>query len=203
MSSSMSRPGAAPDVAAGVRAAFPDLCRRIVAEIDGVLAAIEPDQVAALVEAILAARRTFVYGAGRGGLVMRGLAMRLMHLGLPVAVVGEMTTPPIGPSDVLLVNSAKGAGPTIEAIARAGRAAGATLAVITAQPQAAVPALAERVLVLPAQTLADAEGSRSFQPMGSAYEQALWVLCDALAALLQTALGQDAETMRARHTNLE
>jgi 6-phospho-3-hexuloisomerase len=184
-------------------ASFSDLCRRILDEVAQVLAAVESAQMMALVEALLAAHRTFVYGAGRGGLVMRGLAMRLMHLGLPVAVVGEMTTPPIGPGDLLLVNSAKGAGPTIEAIAQAGRMAGATLAVITAQPGGIVSSQAQLIVYLPAQTLADAEGSRSFQPMGSVYEQALWVLGDALVVLLQASLGVDAAAMRARHTNLE
>jgi 6-phospho-3-hexuloisomerase len=129
--------------------------------------------------------------------------MRLMHLGLPVAVVGEMTTPPIGPGDLLLVNSAKGAGPTIEAVVQAGRAAGATLAVITAQPSGIVPSQAQLIVYLPAQTLADAEGSRSFQPMGSVYEQALWVFGDALVVLLQRALGEEVATMRTRHTNIE
>ena len=53
----------------------------------------QPDRVAAesaLIEAILAARRIAIYGAGREGLQMEGLAMRLFHLGLDVHVVGDM-----------------------------------------------------------------------------------------------------------------
>ena len=185
-----------------VAPAFPDLCRRVLDEIGEVLAAVDPAQVDALVTAILAARRTYVYGAGRGGLILRGLAMRMMHVGLSVAVVGEMTTPPIGPGDLLLVNSAKGAGITTAAVAQAGRAAGATLAVITAHPEGPIPAQADWVVVLRAPTMADAEG-RSAQPMGAVYEQSLWILGDLLVAYLQAALLVDVAAMRSRHTNLE
>jgi hypothetical protein len=39
--------------------------------------------------------------------------------------------------------------------------------------------------------------------MGSAFEQSLWILFDALVPMLQVRLGQSVEEMRARHTNLE
>jgi 6-phospho-3-hexuloisomerase len=182
---------------------FPDLYSHILQEMDAVLSRVDSAQVDALVQALLAARRVYVYGAGRGGLILRGWAMRLMHAGLSAAVVGEMTTPPIGRGDLLVVNSAKGAGITTAAIARAGRDLGATLAVITAQPQGPIPSLAQLVLVIPAATMADAEGTRSIQPMGAVYEQSLWVLGDLLVAQVQAARGVTTATMRARHTNLE
>lgn len=53
------------------------------------------------------------------------------------------------------------------------------------------------------QVLAEVEGSTSTQAMGSAFEQALWILFDALVPRLQVALGQSPEDMRRRHTNLE
>jgi hypothetical protein len=39
--------------------------------------------------------------------------------------------------------------------------------------------------------------------MGSAFEQALWILFDALVPRLQAATGQSADDVRRRHTNLE
>ncbi len=41
------------------------------------------------------ADRIFVVGAGRSGLVLKTAALRLMHLGLTVQVVGETTAPAI------------------------------------------------------------------------------------------------------------
>ena len=40
-------------------------------------------------------------GLGRSGLVARAFAMRLMHLGISVYVVGETTTPALSPEDCL------------------------------------------------------------------------------------------------------
>ena len=49
--------------------------------------------------------RIGVYGCGREALQIKGFAMRLFHLGLPVSVVGDMTTPALGQGDVFLVTA--------------------------------------------------------------------------------------------------
>ena len=177
--------------------------KQILAEIDRVLAAVDPQQVDALLGAITGAHRVIVYGLGREGLVMRSFAMRLMHLGLPVAVVGDMTAPPIGPGDLFLVSCGPGYLSTVEALVGAAQAAGARAAMLTAQPSAKLPRRADQLLVLPAQTMVQQEGITSVQPMGSVYEQAMWVLFDALVPMLQVRLGQSVDEMRARHTNME
>ena len=58
---------------------------------------IEDDEVERLLGAIRGARRIYVMGAGRSGLVAKGFAMRLMHLGLSSFVVGETITPSFTP----------------------------------------------------------------------------------------------------------
>lgn len=177
--------------------------RRILAEIDQVLSKVDETQVDTLCEALINARRIFAYGLGREGLVMRGFAMRLMHLGLKVAVVGDMTTPPIGPKDVFLVSCGPGYLATVEALMTVARQAGGRIVGFTAQPQAPLLHQADLVVFLPAQTMAQAEQSSSAQAMGSAFEQSLWILLDALMPRLQNTLGQTADDLRQRHTNLE
>ena len=180
-----------------------DYCRVILAEIERVLARVEEDELDALRQAILGAARIAVYGLGREGLVMRGFAMRLMHLGLPVAVVGDMTTPPLGPGDLFLVSCGPGYLSTVEALMGVAQRAGARVAMLTAQPEARLPRAADLLVTLPAQTMAEAEKSSSEQAMGSAFEQAMWMLFDGLVPQLQAALGQSAGDLRRRHTNLE
>jgi 6-phospho-3-hexuloisomerase len=180
-----------------------ELARRIVGEIEETLGRIDEAVTERLCHEILAARRLFVHGLGRGGLVMRGFAMRLMHLGFDVHVIGDMTTPPIGAGDLLLINCSKGYVATMEALLNIAQPAGGRVAMFTAQPSALLPQRSDLVITVPAQTMVDAEGSRSIQPMGSVYEQSLWVLCDALVMQLQAARGETLETMRSRHTNLE
>jgi 6-phospho-3-hexuloisomerase len=55
-----------------------------------------------------AANRIFVMGAGRSGLVARSFAMRLMHIGYQVYVVGEIVTPAVTAGDVVVAISGSG-----------------------------------------------------------------------------------------------
>lgn len=151
------------------------------------------------------AGRIAVCGCGREALQMKGFAMRLFHLGLPVAVVGDMTTPPVGPGDLLFASSGPGETGTVLALMRAARDAGAGVLLITAQPRTSAARLADRLLVVPAQTMADDQGEKrsSAFPMGSLFEGAMFVLFEAMVLKLKHRLGIADETMRARHTNLE
>ena len=74
-------------------------------------------QAAALMES---SARIFVAGAGRSGLCMRALGMRLMHLGKTVYVVGETTTPSIAAENLLVIGS--GSGKTSSLLAMAEQA---------------------------------------------------------------------------------
>ena len=56
------------------------------AEIHGVAAQIDREQLRGLADALIAAERIFVTGEGRSGFMAKAFAMRLMHLGLPVSV---------------------------------------------------------------------------------------------------------------------
>ena len=156
-----------------------------------------------LSDEIQAARRIACYGVGREGLMMRGLCMRLMHVGLDAHMVGDMTTPPLGAGDLLLVSAGPGSFSTVQALLGVARSAGARTVVVTAQPDGEAPRLADAVIYLRAQTMADDQSGSSILPMGSLYEAALLVFFDVVSILLRARTGQSAEAMRSRHTNLE
>lgn len=178
--------------------------RRAAAEITAVIDAIDPAQVAAALDALAGARRIAVHGVGREGLQMRGLAMRLYHLGLQASVCGDMNCPPVGRGDLLMVSAGPGAFSTVLALIGQARAAGAGVLVLTAQPAGACARVADRCLAIPAQTMADdLQAPASILPMGSLYEATLHVLFELLVLQLRDRLGVTAQAMRDRHTNLE
>ncbi len=72
------------------------------------LHSVDSDDLDQLKQMLLDAERIFIVGKGRSGLQMNGFAMRLMHLGLPVHVVGSVTTPNITANDLLLIGSGSG-----------------------------------------------------------------------------------------------
>src|SRR5262249_15943286 len=128
------------------------MAHQALSEVERVFAALAPDTGERLCDEILKARRIACYGVGREGLMMKALCMRLVHLALDAHVVGDMTTPPVGPGDLLLVSAGPGAFSTVLALMSVARTAGARVVVVTAQPNGAAPAKAHAVIHLPAQT---------------------------------------------------
>lgn len=178
---------------------------RAAEEIRKATAGVDPAQMEALIEALAGARRIACHGVGREGLMMRALAMRLYHMGLDAHVVGDMSCPPLGRGDLLLVSAGPGAFSTVLGLMGVARDAGAMTACVTAQPEGEAPRRADRVLVIPAQTMADDRGAAatSVLPMGSLFEGAQYLTFELLILALRDRLGIDPEAMRARHTNLE
>ncbi len=173
------------------------------AELGAAAAAVDPAALRGLADEILAARRVVLHGVGREGLMMRALAMRLFHLGRDAHVAGEMGCPAVGPGDLLIVSAGPGDFATVAALVGVARDAGARTACVTAQPAGAVPRAADRVLVIPAQTMADDRAPASVLPMGSLFEGAQFLVFEILVLLLRELSGTTPEAMRARHTNLE
>jgi 6-phospho-3-hexuloisomerase len=180
------------------------LGRAAVADLEGVIARLKDDAADDLIEAILGARRICTYGAGREGLALRGFCMRLYHMGLDAHVVADMTTPPVGPGDLLIVTAGQGWLDTAETFMKVAKNAGAGTAIVTARPVGRGARKADIRLVIPAQTLADDRGAGvSILPMGSLFEISEAIVFELIILKLRERIGETADTMRARHTNLE
>jgi len=177
----------------------------ILKELEGVLKGVDPAQTSALEEAILSARRIFTAGAGRTQLMMRALAMRLMHFGFTAYVVGETVTPACTPGDLVIIGSGSGETATLAVVAAKAKKAGAALAVITAQPDSTLTRQADVTLLLTGAAVKVNQGKAPFQPGGNTFEQSLLVLCDALVMHLLERKGivDPNAVMKEMHANLE
>jgi len=182
-----------------------DLFETALSELAVVAARIDAAEVDAACATIARARRIVLYGCGREGLQLRGFAMRLHHLGLNVAMQGDMAAPPVGQGDLLVVSAGPGELSTVTALMRVARDAGAEVLFLTAEPATPSAAIATELLTIPAQTMArDRDpAATSVLPMGSVYEGALFLLFEVMVLRLRDRLGATPEAMRARHTNLE
>lgn len=174
-------------------------------ELGGVFARLDDTQVDHAIEMIAAANKVVVFGGGRERLQIMGFAMRMFHMGLGAAVEGDMTTPPVGKGDLFIITCGPGYISTALALMEVAKAAGAAVLFITAQQAGRCAALADHIVLLPAQTMADDQGNAktSVLPMGSLFEGALFVLFEVMVLKLKDRLGITADEMRARHTNLE
>jgi 6-phospho-3-hexuloisomerase len=180
------------------------LAKGALSDLGRVFAALPDDAADALVEAIVGAKRIVAFGCGREGLQMRGFAMRLFHMGRDVAVWGDMTTPPVGPGDLLFVSAGPGYLAIAAVLVDIARKAGARTALVTAQPGGELAKRVDIVTVIPAQTMADDQGANlSVLPMGSLFETAQMIFFELVILKLRPRFHETSETMRARHTNLE
>jgi 6-phospho-3-hexuloisomerase len=185
-------------------ASVSDLARSALDDARQVLERLDQNAFESFAQAIADAKTIGLHGLGREGLQMKGLAMRLFHLGLDAHVVGEMTTPPIGPGDLLICSAGPGDFATIAALMKIAKDAGAKTAVVTAQPASSLAKSADHLLHIPAQTMADDQDAKSsVLPMGSLFELSQMLVFELLVLHLRDLKGETAATMRRRHTNLE
>jgi 6-phospho-3-hexuloisomerase len=184
---------------------FREAAKAVLKEVGRTLDRVDPAAVEHLVQLLVQAKTVFVAGAGRSGLMIRGFAMRLAHLGRSVQVVGDVTTRGIGRGDVLLVASGSGETRGILAMAQSAIEHGAKVGLITIFPDSSLARLAERRVVIPAPTPKSGRDNpeTSIQPMGSLFEQTLLVTLDVMAMMLMEKFGQTSEQMFKLHANLE
>ncbi len=172
-------------------------------ELEGVALGLDEAAVESACQTLAEARCILAHGCGREGLMLRALVMRLHHLGLRVAMQGDMTAMPLGPGDVFLCAAGPGELATVSALMTVAQAAGARVLMVTAEPDSPSPLRADQVLVLPAQTMARDQGGTSTLPMGSLFEGAMFLVFEVMVLRLARILNQGPEAMRARHTNME
>ena len=142
------------------------------------------------------ARRTFVAGAGRSGLVARSFGMRLMHAGLPVFIPGETVTPAAGQEDLLVAISCTGQTGYTYYVATRARQVGADVVVLTAEPGSSLAEEADKVVVIPV-------GARDIVRRAAIFEHTASLCLDAVFNVLSDRLKLDLDEYRQRHANLE
>ena len=158
---------------------------------------ISTDTIRRCADKIAAHERIFVYGAGRSGLMLRALAMRLMQLGKTVYVVGETITPSIQKGDLLIVASASGTTHSVCHYAAESTKMQADLLIITAEKESELACIAPPDVIIPAPTKHNL--AVSGQLMGSLFEQMILLFSDAVTM----ALAEERETLSRNHANLE
>src|SRR5258707_14031051 len=128
---------------------------KINEEVSAVLSCVDPEQMQTFLNLIQQARKIALYAGGREGLIMRALAMRLFHLGYDVSVVGDMTAPFLTNGDLLILSVGPGYISTVDALRSVAQRDGAKVLCLTAQPEGTTALGADKIVYLPAQTMAD------------------------------------------------
>jgi 6-phospho-3-hexuloisomerase len=171
-----------------------------------VLQGVSAREMKGMERAILSSRRVFVAGLGRTGLMARGFAMRLMHLGRRVYHVGDVITPAIRVGDLLVICSRTGRSPILSHYAEIARRARAKVAVVTGDRESPAARRADARLVLDDRVAVRPRTRRrggGLPPLGSLFEQALLVVLDLVILDLMDTLGLSEADLARIHTTFE
>jgi 6-phospho-3-hexuloisomerase len=183
---------------------FRETSAAVVAELAEVFRRTPLDGVEDALDVLERHERVFVLGAGREGLASRAFAMRLAHLGKTAHWGWDDTTPAVTADDLFVIATGSAQIAQLHHVAERVTQTGATLLVATAVPDGPTARLADVVVTIPARAYGAAgDLVDSAQPMGSLFEQALWVFWDVLYLRLVERAGVGFEELGARHRNFE
>lgn len=182
----------------------------LMVEISAALSTVDDERVEALTNAIMEAPHVFISGSGRSGLSIREFAMRLMHMDLPVYVLGEVVTPGLQEGDLLIIASGSGETEGQVVIAKKAKKLGGKIGLITIKPGSTIDKIADYPVYInaPATKLNrlhrdDDIKVVSIQPMASLFEQCILLLLDLVIVKLMKKRGWNSDEMFSNHVNLE
>lgn len=177
----------------------------LVTEVTEVLEQVDPKESTKLAEEINQAKRVFVAGTGRSGLIGKVFAMRMMHSGYPIYVVGETITPSIETGDLLLIISGSGSTATLKHFATKAKEVEAKLALVTTNRKSDIGQISDYCVNLPAATKRRLKVEpETIQPLGSQFDQSAHILMDAIVVyLLQNLAKSGRASLNQKHANLE
>ncbi len=178
-----------------------EIMKTVSQEIEAVCKSVSADELENLAAEIEAAENIYIYGNGRSGLVGKMIAMRLMHSGYSVFVVGETTTPAFAENDLLIILSGSGKGQSVtKMVEKVSRLHGRT-ALVTANGEGSFREIYDAVVFINASTKNN--DIPTIQPLGNQFDQSMHLILDGLIIYLNEKADADKDQIKARHFNLE
>ncbi|SDM98616.1 6-phospho-3-hexuloisomerase [Fictibacillus solisalsi] len=175
----------------------------IVKELSRAADFISDQEAEKLVDEILHAKKIFVAGAGRSGLMGKSFVMRMMHMGLDAYVIGETVTPNFTEDDLIIFASGSGETQSLISMAEKAKSVGGKVMAVTIFPESTLGKIADACVKLPGSPKDQSDKYKTIQPMGSLFEQTLLLFFDAVILRFMEKKGFESDTMFGRHANLE
>jgi 6-phospho-3-hexuloisomerase len=193
--------------------AYTELLRSIEAALNG-LNPVEVELIlSSLQEAQKERSKVLIIGAGRSGLVGKAFAMRLMHLGFDVYVLGETITPHVGDKDLVIVISGSGTTSGPLNAANMAKKLNSKVIAITSKENSPLAKTADLVVDIPGRqdiakedeyTSRQLKGQHeSLAPMGTMFEDTCMIFLDSIIAELMNRMGVSEESLLERHATIE
>jgi 6-phospho-3-hexuloisomerase len=192
-----------------------EMMKLMASKIRSIANTISDEDAEKFIRELLDAKRIYVVGAGRSGLVAKAFAMRLMHLGLKAYVVGETITPALNRGDVMVIFSGSGKTKTVADLAETARDIGGKICLITSNADSRIGKIADCIVIIEHHRDAVSDDAaefeirqmmgehKSFAPLGTLFETASMIFADAVISRMMEIEQVDESALKNRHTNIE
>lgn len=174
----------------------------IMTEIETVMDQVDEKQIKNAMDLITKDKRLFVLGAGRSGLMIKGFAMRMMHIGYNIFVIGETITPSIQKGDVLIAVSGSGTTSSVVELVEKAKENGVTIIGITSNGKSKLAQLTDEVIVVPGATKSG-DGLKSIQLLSTLFDQSMHITMDWLTLLISKRDNTTNDVAKSTHSNME
>jgi 6-phospho-3-hexuloisomerase len=173
---------------------------------------IDEEQVDKMIQVISKSKSVFIVGSGRSELIGMAFAMRLMHLGFVVYVIGDVTTPSINKDDCLIAISGSGETRTVTIAAETASDSGASVIGITANTSSTLGKFLDVAVNIESKTKVPWKHYTShvlkgnyddLTPMGTLFEDSTHLFLDGLIAEFMAILGKKEVDLKRRHATIE
>jgi len=182
-----------------------ELAPLLLWELSSTLHALGAQEIENLANAILKTQRVVLEGKGRTEPHMYAFAMPLMHLGLKMYVVGDVTTPSFRSEDLVIIGSGSGGIASLVGHSQRASTLGARVALLSGTYASPIESNAEITIHIPPASPRTRRQSdvASGQHVRTLFEQSLGLVLDMMVILLMEHLGESTDEIFDRHENLE
>jgi len=181
-----------------------EIIAMVLSEIQDILSILCEQEIDRFAKKILFAKRIFVSGVGRSGILGRTFAMRLMQMGFTTYVVGETITPAVGEDDLLVMISGSGETQSSCFVLKEAKKMKAYTYLITAQSASSMGKIAQGKIIIPGPTkLSSCNKIKSKQFLGSLFEQGTFIFLESIIQEVGTKKKMSSKNIMLRHANLE
>lgn len=176
----------------------------------GVFNKVDEREMKLSADTILRAKKIYVLGIGHSGFFGRIFAMKLNHVGLSAYTVFDEINPPFDKNDLFIAISQSGGTKTILALAEKAKKLGGRVLAVTSNRDSALGKLADATLVVDKvdenvdyRVLAKIGDLKNQNFLGAIFGFNIFILFYTLIIMLAERLGESADSINARHANLQ
>ncbi len=176
----------------------------------GVFEKVDEKEMKFAADTILQAKKIYVLGIGHSGFFGRIFAMKLNHVGLKAYTVFDEINPPFDKEDLFIAISQSGGTKTILALADKAKKLGGRVLAVTSNRDSALGRLSDAVLVIGMvderveyRVLSKIGDIKNQNFLGALFGFNIFILFYTIIIMLAERLGESADSINARHANLQ